>query len=141
MNITQVRVQLAREQRLRGYCSIVIEGVFVIRDLKIIDGKTGLFVAMPQREIRARCYSCEGKNSLRSKFCGHCGVSLRKPDKDAQQLQADIVHPIHHQGRAALHEAIMREYHAELARSQQPGYVATVLYCQPKGVGIEPAEL
>ncbi len=50
MEITEVRIKLMEggEDRLRGFCSITFDHSFVVRDLKIIDGNTGLFIAMPQ---------------------------------------------------------------------------------------------
>lgn len=50
MKITEVNVFPVNEDRLKAYVSITIEGVFVVRDLKIIRGNTGLFVAMPSKK-------------------------------------------------------------------------------------------
>ncbi len=49
MEITEVKVFPANEGKLKGYATIVIEGCFIIRDLKIIKGEKGLFVSMPSR--------------------------------------------------------------------------------------------
>ena len=38
------------EDRLKAYVSLTIDDCFIIRDLKIIDGNTGLFVAMPSKK-------------------------------------------------------------------------------------------
>ena len=50
MNITEVRVKLLENQpdKLRGFASITIDDFVVIRDLKIIEGSNGLFIAMPR---------------------------------------------------------------------------------------------
>lgn len=50
MEITEVKVFPVNEDRLKAYVSITIDGVFVIRDLKIIEGTGGLFVAMPSKK-------------------------------------------------------------------------------------------
>jgi stage V sporulation protein G len=50
MEITEVKVFPVNEERLKAYVSITIDNCFVIRDLKIIDGATGLFVAMPSKK-------------------------------------------------------------------------------------------
>jgi stage V sporulation protein G len=50
MRITEVKIFPVNEERLKAYVSITIEDVFVIRDLKIIKGVTGLFVAMPSKK-------------------------------------------------------------------------------------------
>lgn len=51
MQITDVRVYPVdgAEPRLKAYVTITIDHCFVIRDLKVIDGATGLFVAMPSK--------------------------------------------------------------------------------------------
>jgi stage V sporulation protein G len=50
MKITEVKVIPVNEDRLKAYVSITIDDAFVVRDLKIIDGNTGLFVAMPSKK-------------------------------------------------------------------------------------------
>jgi stage V sporulation protein G len=50
MEITEVKVFAVNEDRLKAYVSITIDGCFVVRDLKIIEGTGGLFVAMPSKK-------------------------------------------------------------------------------------------
>ncbi len=50
MNITEIKVFPVNEERLKAYVSIIIDGCFVVRDLKIINGNNGLFVAMPSKK-------------------------------------------------------------------------------------------
>lgn len=49
MNITEVKVHPVDEEKLKAFVTIVIDDCFVIRDIKIIDGPNGLFVAMPSK--------------------------------------------------------------------------------------------
>ena len=49
MKITEVRVSLREDAKLKAFASITLDDSFVIRGLKIIEGKTGTFVAMPSR--------------------------------------------------------------------------------------------
>ncbi len=49
MQITEVRLTLRTEDRLKAFVSITFDDAFVVRGLKVIDGNTGLFVAMPSR--------------------------------------------------------------------------------------------
>ena len=67
MEITEVRVKLMEEpgERLQAFCSITFDDAFVVRDLKIIEGTTGPFVAMPSRKLTAHCPQCGCKNHLR----------------------------------------------------------------------------
>lgn len=50
MKITEVKVFPVNEERLKAYVSITFDACFVVRDLKIIQGTSGLFVAMPSKK-------------------------------------------------------------------------------------------
>tara|TARA_B100001248_G_scaffold261746_1_gene253998 strand:- start:7113 stop:7460 length:348 start_codon:yes stop_codon:yes gene_type:complete len=50
MKISEVKIFPVNEERLKAYVTIVLDGVFVVRDLKIILGNNGLFVAMPSKK-------------------------------------------------------------------------------------------
>lgn len=50
MKVTEVKVFPVNEERLKAYVSITLDGCFVVRDLKVIQGTTGLFVAMPSKK-------------------------------------------------------------------------------------------
>lgn len=50
MEITEVKVFPVNEDKLKAYVTIIFENCFVVRDLKIINGNTGLFVAMPSKK-------------------------------------------------------------------------------------------
>jgi stage V sporulation protein G len=49
MEITEVKVFPVDEDKLKAYITIVLDNCFVVRDLKIISGSGGLFVAMPSK--------------------------------------------------------------------------------------------
>jgi stage V sporulation protein G len=50
MEVTEVRVFPVNEEKLRAYVTITIDSCFVVRDLKVIKGNNGLFVAMPSKK-------------------------------------------------------------------------------------------
>ena len=50
MEITEIKVFTVNEEKLKAYVTIVLDGCFVVRDLKVINGNTGLFVAMPSKK-------------------------------------------------------------------------------------------
>jgi stage V sporulation protein G len=53
MEITDVRVRkITSEGKLRAYATITFDNQFVVHNLKVIDGKSGLFVAMPSRKTK-----------------------------------------------------------------------------------------
>ncbi|MDA8401947.1 MAG: septation regulator SpoVG [Deltaproteobacteria bacterium] len=50
MQVTEVNVFPVNEEKLKAYVTITFDNCFVVRDLKIINGKDGLFVAMPSKK-------------------------------------------------------------------------------------------
>lgn len=52
MEITEIRITLRDDDKLRGFASITLDNQFVVRGLKVIEGANGLFVAMPNRKRR-----------------------------------------------------------------------------------------
>ena len=50
MEITEVKVFPVNEEKLKAYVTVIFDNCFVVRDLKIINGNTGLFVAMPSKK-------------------------------------------------------------------------------------------
>ena len=51
MQITDVRVRkVTKEGKMRAVVSITIDDVFVVYDIKVIEGEKGLFIAMPSRK-------------------------------------------------------------------------------------------
>ncbi len=51
MNITDVRVRkVAKDSKMKAVVSITIDDVFVVHDIKVIEGEKGLFIAMPSRK-------------------------------------------------------------------------------------------
>jgi len=50
VEITEVRVSLRTDEKLKAFVSITLNDSFVIRGLKVIKGNSGLFVAMPSRK-------------------------------------------------------------------------------------------
>lgn len=132
MEITEVRIKLMEDQqeRLQAFCSITFDSCFVIRDLKIIEGSKGSFVAMPSRKLTDRCHTCHSKNHLRSLFCNHCGSRLQeeraiKADDGRAKLYADIAHPINSRCREMIQNKVLQAYQEELVKAQQPGYVCS----------------
>jgi stage V sporulation protein G len=56
MEVTEVRIFPVQEERLKAYVAITFDNCFVVRDLKVIDGNNGLFVAMPSKKRKDGTY-------------------------------------------------------------------------------------
>lgn len=130
MQITEVRIKLMDEsqERLQAFCSITLDGCFVVRDLKIINGTKGPFVAMPSRKLTDRCGRCSAKNCLRAVYCSQCGVKLpesraARNHEGRSKLYADIAHPINTHCRELIQQQVLQAYAQEQVLAQQPGYV------------------
>ncbi len=134
MKTSEVRIKLIQDptDRLKAFCSITLDGDFVIRDIKIIEGGAGIFIAMPSRKLTDHCPGCRAKNHLRASYCNECGAELAKErvqrDRSGRRkLHADIAHPINSPCRQSLQDSIIEAYEQELAASRQPGYQPTQL--------------
>lgn len=89
IEITEVRVSLRDDAKLKAFASITLADAFVIRGLKIIEGnKNRMFVAMPSR---------------------------KRPDGKHQ----DIAHPITQEMRKYLEDKVIAEYEEEVARAKE----------------------
>jgi len=129
VDITEVRIKLMEEpgERLQAFCSITFDDCFVVRDLKIIDGANGPFVAMPSRKLTSHCPRCGCKNHLRASYCNQCGNRLAddraaKDEDGRAKLYADIAHPINSACREMIQQRVIVEFDQEVDRAKQPGY-------------------
>ncbi len=50
MEITEIRISLHDDNKLKAFASVTFDDCFVVRGLKLIDGAKGTFVAMPSRK-------------------------------------------------------------------------------------------
>lgn len=119
-----------KDEKLQAFCSVTFNDDFVVRDLKIIGGSKGPFVAMPSRKLMDRCPRCSGKNHLRARHCNDCGAKLdpNRAEKDKRgraRLHTDIAHPINSNCREQIQRQILEAFEEEVIRSKQPGYVAS----------------
>ena len=128
MEITEIRIypkEYGRDDKLKAFATITIDNAFVIRDLKIISGKNGLFIAMPSTKTTAACPSCARKNPIRNRFCGYCGANIEaemhEVQKTSRENNRDIAHPINSEAREYLHSRIMAEYYKVKSRDYSEG--------------------
>lgn len=132
MEITEVRIFLRdeEERKLKAYATITFDNAFVVRNIKVIEGNRGLFVAMPSRKLKEPCPKCSYKNTVRSKYCNQCGNSLPPTEeslettgesqaevgiRDRQGEHRDIAHPITLEFREYLQKKVLEAYEAEKA--------------------------
>ena len=124
MEITEVRVILkeGQDKKLKAYTTLTFDNCFVVRNVKVIKGTKGLFVAMPSRKMREACPKCHYKNPVRSRFCNQCGASL--PPPPAREIgnevkppeHRDIAHPITLECREYIQKKVLDAYETEIKR-------------------------
>ena len=124
MEVTEIRIKLMgdSDDRLQAFCSITFDDCFVVRDLKIIEGSNGPFVAMPSRKLTTHCRSCRYKNHLRAQFCNQCGKRISshdvgQEDDGRSKLYADIAHPINTGCREMIQQLVIDEYQRDVDMS------------------------
>jgi stage V sporulation protein G len=127
MEITEVRVFLkdSPDKKLKAYATVTFDNAFVVRNIKVIEGSSGLFIAMPSRRIKQACPKCGFKNESRGKYCSQCGVQLSltprssDPDnRDTQSEHKDIAHPITQSFREYLQKRVLEAYQQEKTKGQ-----------------------
>ncbi len=129
MEITDVRifVKPGGEKRLRGYAVVTFDGVFVVRNIKIVEGPSGLFIAMPSRRIKAPCPACGHKNEAGARYCQQCGALQEAASggaREAREEHRDIAHPVTQTFREHLQKKILDAYAAQTERGDAEGTAA-----------------
>lgn len=51
MQITEIRIHLMGEERLKAFASVTFDDCFVVRNMKIVSGTKGVFLCMPSRKL------------------------------------------------------------------------------------------
>jgi len=126
MKITEIRIfpTKSKDKRLKAYATMTFDDWFVVRNVKVIQGNSGLFVAMPSRKMMDPCPKCGFKNTRGSRFCNECGSSIEQQvhvgDK-RQNEHMDIAHPIKQECRVYLQDMILDEFQKEMKRKETEG--------------------
>lgn len=123
MDITEVRIFLkdSPDKKLKAYATVTFDNSFVVRNIKVIQGTNGIFIAMPSRKVKQPCPKCGYKNEMRAKYCNQCGISLPvavRPlgEVSAQAEHKDIAHPINQQFREYLQKKVLEAYEEEMQK-------------------------
>lgn len=124
MEITEVRISLRDNEgkRLKAYATVTFDNSFVVRNIKVVEGNNGLFVAMPAKKLKQFCSRCGKKVEAGSRYCNHCGIQLPPSPRNSNDRQAthqDLAHPINQQFRDYLQSKVLDAFYTE--RDQGPG--------------------
>ena len=129
MEITETKILLkdSPDKKLKAYASVTFDNAFVVRNIKVIQGKTGLFIAMPSRKIKQPCIKCGFKNEARSKYCNQCAAQLpvqvspltATTTSNEQSGHKDIAHPITQSFREYLQKKVLDAFELEKNKGQK----------------------
>jgi stage V sporulation protein G len=110
MKITRVVVTpIAKKgSRLCGYASIVFDDVFQVKNIRLINGKEGIFIVFPNKETLRPCPKCKVMTSYRHKFCYNCGDELAVIIPAA--TYKDVCYPVTQEFHNVIAGAILAEY-------------------------------
>ncbi len=130
MEITEIRVFLkeGQDKKLKAYTTVTFDNVFVIRNIKVIQGANGLFIAMPSRKLKSSCSKCGFKNEFGSRFCNQCGAAVPEGelpvsamDPESKSEHRDIAHPVTQEFRDYLQSKVLDAYKREIATQELTG--------------------
>lgn len=94
MEVTEVRIFLSDEDRLKAYVTVTFDKCFVVRDLKVILGNAGLFVAMPSKKGKDGTYK-DIAHPINSDFRQRLeDIILEKYDEEFRLMQGGGRAPI-----------------------------------------------
>ena len=96
MKITDVRLRkLSDEGKMRGIVSVTFDDAFVVHDIKIIEGQSGLFIAMPSRKINetefrdiAHPINSEMRSELQDKILEAYEVAKERAEAEEEESMA-----------------------------------------------------
>lgn len=125
MEITDVRVflQPKADTKLKAYATVTFDHCFVVRNVKVIEGGKGLFVAMPSERLKEACPTCGFRNAVRSHFCSQCGGQCAPKPPAAGHAEGaagaevslehrDIAHPITVECRELIQKKVLEAFEA-----------------------------
>lgn len=96
MKITEVKIfpRKDHDKKLKAFVTITLDDCFVVRNLKIIEGSKGLFVAMPSRKIEKKAGESDHGDSV-------------------QVDHRDIAHPITSECRDYIQKTVLDAYQSQ----------------------------
>jgi stage V sporulation protein G len=121
LKITEVRIfpTESKDGKLKAFATMTFDDWFVVRNVKVIAGTSGLFVAMPSRKAVDPCPKCGFKNARGSRFCNQCGVEITLrvstplAEEKKQGSHMDVAHPITQECRVYIQDQILHAFKGE----------------------------
>ena len=97
MTITEVKVHPVDQDKLKAYVSIVLDDCFLVSDIKVISGPTGLFVSMPSKRKKtgefkdvAHPLNRETRHWMEEKILGEYERTLHGKSEPAAAAEEEV---------------------------------------------------
>ncbi len=142
MEITEIRIfpKEGQDKKLKAYTTVTFDNAFVVRNIKVIQGNSGLFIAMPSRKLKSACPKCGFKNERGSQFCNKCGAGLPGPERTAKDESGskadhrDVAHPVTQHFREYLQSRVLEAYQKEIEKQPSPGEASRSTHTSQEGL-------
>ncbi|MFP4509730.1 MAG: septation regulator SpoVG [Spirochaetota bacterium] len=94
MKVTDIRVRrVVAEGKLKAYVTVTFDDCFVVHNVKVIEGKTGVFIAMPSRKTKTGEYKdvahpihSDFRNDLQFRI-----LQAYETSSDSEELEAELI--------------------------------------------------
>lgn len=134
MIVTDVTIHTlsGNHARLRAYASFVIDDRFVVHGCKVVEGRNGMIVSMPNRKATMPCPKCQASGwdgiagcPVTDDFCGRCGERLPEFEVRTQDMRKgngkldvhrDVCHPLDREMRLEIERAILDKYREAISK-------------------------
>lgn len=94
MQITEIRVHLREDDKLKAFVTVTFDDCFVVRNMKLVEGNKGLILCMPSRKLPNGTYkdiahpiSMEFRKFLEEKIMAAYQEELKKPRPKTSQAE------------------------------------------------------
>ncbi|MBP5429618.1 MAG: SpoVG family protein [Elusimicrobiaceae bacterium] len=87
MQITEIKIHLMNEERLKAFASVTFDNCFVVRNMKVVQGDQGLFLCMPSRKVSAEEHR-DLAHPITREFRGYLEENVLKAYQDELKLHA-----------------------------------------------------
>ncbi len=123
MEVTDVRIKILprKKDKVKAVATITFDNCFVVRNVKLVEGNNGLFVAMPAEEVKRACPQCNSRIPSNSRFCPRCGAHLGDTPPNYRNTTRDLAHPINQEMREYITQKIISAYQEKLTQGETTG--------------------
>jgi DNA-binding cell septation regulator SpoVG len=124
MKITEIQVTLTSEKiqerdGVLAFVRLVFESSLAIRDIKVMERDSFIYLGMPSRKVTEPCLNCGRKAAVTDVYCHYCGKRRTPTPKEDKKIYVDTAYPINQEFRLYLEEQVMNSYNTMVPKDKQ----------------------